>query len=87
MALPLMLTTTHPTGDGNLHIPATSTTSNDKVLTAGATAGSFSWEVPTVKWTDIIDGPTISGDDIDGTYGVAHLQNTDTGTSNNTFST
>jgi len=33
----------HPTGDGNLHVPATSTTNNGKVLTAGATAGSLSW--------------------------------------------
>ena len=33
----------HPTGDGNLHVPATGTTSNGKVLTAGATAGSLSW--------------------------------------------
>lgn len=35
---------THPTGDGNLHVSATSTTSNGKVLTAGATAGSFGWQ-------------------------------------------
>lgn len=34
---------THPTGDGNLHVPATSTTNNGKVLKAGATAGSLSW--------------------------------------------
>ena len=33
----------HPTGDGNLHVPATGTTNNAKVLTAGATAGSLSW--------------------------------------------
>lgn len=37
---------THPTGDGNLHVPATSTTNSGKVLTAGATAGSLSWAVP-----------------------------------------
>lgn len=35
---------THPSGDGNLHVPATSTTNNGKVLTAGATAGSLSWQ-------------------------------------------
>ena len=34
---------THPTGDGNLHVPATSTTNDGKVLTAGSTAGSLSW--------------------------------------------
>ena len=33
----------HPTGDGNLHVPATSTTNNGRVLKAGATAGSLSW--------------------------------------------
>lgn len=33
----------HPTGDGNLHVPATSTTNSGKVLTAGATAGSLLW--------------------------------------------
>ena len=37
---------THPTGDGNLHVPATSTTNSGKVLTAGATAGSLSWAAP-----------------------------------------
>jgi len=36
-------TYTHPTGDGNLHVPATGTTNNGKVLKAGATAGSLSW--------------------------------------------
>jgi len=34
----------HPTGDGNLHVPATSTTNSGKVLIAGATAGALSWE-------------------------------------------
>ena len=36
----------HPTGDGNLHVPATSTNNNGKVLTAGSTAGSLSWTAP-----------------------------------------
>lgn len=35
---------THPTGDGNLHVPATDTINAGKVLTAGATPGSLSWE-------------------------------------------
>lgn len=34
---------THPTGDGNLHVPATGTTNNGKVLKAGTTAGSAAW--------------------------------------------
>lgn len=33
----------HPTGDGNLHVPATGTTNSGKVLKAGATAGSATW--------------------------------------------
>lgn len=33
----------HPTGDGNLHVPATGTTNGGKVLKAGATAGSLAW--------------------------------------------
>lgn len=34
---------THPTTDGNKHVPATGTTNAGKVLTAGSTAGSLSW--------------------------------------------
>jgi hypothetical protein len=41
----------HPTGDGNLHVPATGTTNNGKVLKAGATAGSISWG--TLTATDV----------------------------------
>ena len=33
----------HPTGDGNLHVPATGTGNNGKLLKAGATAGSLEW--------------------------------------------
>lgn len=43
---------THPTTDGNLHVPATGTTSDGKVLTAGPTAGSFSWQTPASGVTD-----------------------------------
>ncbi len=34
---------THPTGDGNLHVPVTGTANSGKVLKAGSTAGSLSW--------------------------------------------
>lgn len=34
---------THPTTDGNKHVPVTGTTNNGKVLKAGATAGSLIW--------------------------------------------
>jgi hypothetical protein len=36
----------HPTGDGNLHVPATGASNNGKVLTAGTTAGSLNWSDP-----------------------------------------
>lgn len=35
---------THPTTDGYLHVPATSTNNNGKYLKAGSTAGSLSWD-------------------------------------------
>jgi hypothetical protein len=35
---------THPTGDGNKHVPANSTTNNGKYLQASATAGTYTWE-------------------------------------------
>ena len=44
---------THPTGDGNLHVPATGTNNAGKVLTAGSTAGSLSWSTPTGGVTSV----------------------------------
>ena len=46
----------HPTGDGNHHVPATGTSNNGKVLMAGSTAGSESWQKLTKS--DISDFPT-----------------------------
>jgi hypothetical protein len=43
----------HSTADGDLHVPATSTTNNGKVLTAGATAGSISWQTPAATGTNL----------------------------------
>lgn len=57
----------HPSGDGNLHVPATGTTNNGKVLTAGATAGSVSWQTPaaagvtSVGGTGSVNGLTLTG--------------------------
>ncbi len=73
----------HPTGDGNLHVPATGTTSNGKVLTAGATAGSISWK--TLTASDISDLSTvgvgklataqlINGTPFDGTAAITTAQ-------------
>lgn len=42
---------THPSGDGNLHVPATSTTNSGKFLKAGASAGSLSWA--SLQFTDV----------------------------------
>jgi len=41
---------THPLGDGNQHVPATGTTSENKVLVAGNTAGSASWQTFAYAW-------------------------------------
>lgn len=46
----------HPTGDGNLHVPATSTTNNLKVLKAGPTAGSIAWG--NVDWAELTGKPS-----------------------------
>lgn len=54
----------HPTGDGNLHVPATGTTSDKKVLKAGNTAGSVSWG--NVDFSELTGKPTtLSG------YGIS----------------
>lgn len=45
----------HPTGDGNLHVPATGTSNNLKVLKAGATAGSIAWGE--VAWGEVTNKP------------------------------
>jgi hypothetical protein len=53
---------THPSGDGNLHVIATSTSNSGKVLTAGATAGSLSWTSPAAGSVTSIGGTgTVNG--------------------------
>ena len=57
----------HNSEDGFLHVPATGTTNQGKVLTAGSTAGSMSWEelqTPTAlpnPYSLIINGTTYNG--------------------------
>jgi hypothetical protein len=46
----------HPTGDGNLHVPANGTTNLNKVLKAGSTAGSIAWG--SVDWAELANKPT-----------------------------
>lgn len=53
---------THPSGDGNLHVPATGTANNGKVLKAGATAGSLSWG--TLTKADVGLGSTANGAEV-----------------------
>ena len=66
----------HPTSDGSKHVPATGTTSNGKVLKAGATAGSFSWASLTpddVGLSNVNNWPfsTTTNDPSDTTYATA----------------
>lgn len=76
---------THPSGDGNLHVPATGTTNNGKVLTAGSDAGSASWQTPAVAWGNVSGKPSSTPSSIDDAVSRQHEQNTDTGTTSNTF--
>jgi len=50
----------HPGGDGNLHVPATSTTNNGKILTAGSTAGSIAWQDAPVSLPTQSDPATVN---------------------------
>lgn len=52
----------HPTGDGNLHVPATGTDNSGKVLTAGASAGEISWEQPSGGGGNSFRNLIINGD-------------------------
>ena len=62
---------THPTGDGNLHVPATGTTNDGKVLTAGSTAGALSWE------TFAVADHTITNEKISNTDSVFKINDSD----------
>ena len=75
----------HPTGDGNLHVPANETTNNGKILTANGTAGSYSWQTNSPLWANIQNKPTSSVVDIDSAVSLKHTQNTDTGTTSSSF--
>ena len=75
----------HPTGDGDKHVPATSTTNSGKILIAGGTAGVFAWGTNTPAWANITDKPSSTVTDIDSAVSLKHTQNTDTGTTSTTF--
>lgn len=71
----------HPTGDGNLHVPATSTTNNGKFLQAGSTAGSISWaSLPTASSSTAgITTVGASGGAAAYSHTHSYLANTNTG--------
>jgi hypothetical protein len=75
----------HPSGDGNLHVPATGTTNSGNILIAGSTAGSAAWGTNAPAWSNVANKPTSSVSSIDGAVVNSHVQNTDTGTSSSTF--
>lgn len=61
----------HNSEDGFLHVPATGTTNQGKVLTAGSTAGSMSWEeIPTPTALPNPYSLTINGTKYDGSSEV-----------------
>ena len=69
----------HPSNDGNLHVPATGTTNANKVLKAGATAGSLTWG--NVAFSEITNRPfTLSGFGITDAALATHTHGTVTST-------
>lgn len=66
----------HPSGDGNLHVPATSTTNNGKVLTAGATAGSLSWTTLPAAPVTSVAGKTGAVTLVNSDVGLGNVENT-----------
>ena len=69
-------TISHSTADGYLHVPATGTTNNGKVLTAGATAGSLSWTaLPSAPVTSVA-GKTGAVTLVKGDVGLGSVDNT-----------
>jgi len=66
----------HPSGDGNLHVPATGITSDGKVLTAGSTAGSLSWSSLTPAPVTSVAGKTGAVTLVQADAGLSHVENT-----------
>lgn len=75
-------TISHSTADGYLHVPATGTTNNGKVLMAGATAGSLSWAaLPSASVTSVA-GKTGAVTLVKGDVGLGSVDNTADSTKN-----
>ena len=69
-------TISHSTADGYLHVPATGTTNNGKVLTAGATAGSLSWTAIPSAPVASVAGKTGAVTLVKGDVGLGSVDNT-----------
>lgn len=66
----------HPTGDGNLHVPATSTSNNGKVLTAGSTEWSISWQTLPSAPVSSVAGKTGAVTLLKWDVGLSNVDNT-----------
>ena len=75
----------HPTGDGNLHVPVTSTTNSGNILIAGASAGTFAWGTNAPTWANVSGKPSSAVADIEDAVSKRHTQHTDTGTTSQAF--
>lgn len=58
----------HPSGDGNLHVPATGTSNDGKILRAGSTAGSIEWGSLSKSEIGLSNVPNVSTDNQTPTY-------------------
>lgn len=58
----------HPSGDGNLHVPATGTSNNGKVLKAGSTAGNIEWGSLSKSEIGLSNVPNVSTNNQTPTY-------------------
>lgn len=70
---------THPTGDGDLHVPATGVNNDGKFLQAGATAGSLQWAtidtgIGTTGDQSRTGNLEVSATDISGAYNTSALE-------------
>lgn len=64
----------HPTTDGNKHVPANGITNNNKVLKSGATAGTYTWS--SVLATEVTYGATNVGAFLDTVVADSRAEST-----------
>ena len=77
----------HPTGDGNLHVPANGTTNSGKFLKATGTAGTYEWDTPENTTYSNGNGINLSGTTFSAAFPTSGtpsaLGTASNGTSNN----